>query len=77
METAEIFENGLNQAVCLPLEVRFPGDRVYIKRIGQAVVIWPVSFPWQPLLDSLPLFTDDFMKDRPQPPSQNRDDVFA
>lgn len=77
METAEILENGQTQTVCLPPEIHFDGGRVYIKRIGQAVVLLPLSSPWQPLIDSLPLFSEDFMRDRQQPPTQNRDDVFA
>jgi virulence-associated protein VagC len=37
MEVAHLFENGHSQAVRLPDEFRFAGDRVYIKRVGRAI----------------------------------------
>jgi len=61
METAKLFQNGKSQAVRLPKEFRFGSDRVYIKRIGNAVVLLPYQTPWNTLLDSLSLFSADFM----------------
>lgn len=77
METAKLFQNGRSQAVRLPKQFRFGSDRVYIKRIGDAVVLLPYHLPWKPLLDSLSLFSDDFMKERQQPPLQQREDMFS
>ena len=77
METAKLFQNGKSQAVRLPKEFRFGSDRVYIKRIGNAVVLLPYQTPWNTLLDSLSLFSADFMIERIQPPAQNREDAFA
>jgi antitoxin VapB len=77
METAKLFQNGKSQAVRLPKEFRFGSDRVYIKRIGNAVVLLPYQTPWNTLLDSLSLFSADFMSERIQPPAQNREDAFA
>jgi hypothetical protein len=37
----------------LPKEFRFDGDRVFIKRLGNAVVLIPYQEPWQSLFDSL------------------------
>lgn len=76
MDTAKIFQNGKSQAVRLPKEFRFNGDRVYIKRVGDAVVLIPYSNPWNTLLDSLSLFSEDFMGERNQPPAQDREDLF-
>ena len=76
METAKLFQNGKSQAVRLPKEFRFGSDRVYIKRVGNAVVLLPYQASWQTLLDSLNLFSPDFMSDRSQPPIQNREDAF-
>jgi antitoxin VapB len=77
METAKLFQNGKSQAVRLPKEFRFGSDRVYIKRIGEAVVLLPYQTPWSTLIESLSLFSADFMDDRNQPPLQNRGDAFA
>lgn len=76
METARLFQNGKSQAVRLPKEFRFENDRVYIKRVGDAVVLLPYQTPWATLLDSLSLFSVDFMSERVQPPTQQRQDAF-
>jgi antitoxin VapB len=60
MQTAKLFPNGQSQAVRLPKEFRFEGDRVYIQRVGEAVVLLPYQRPWQVLFDSLDLFSADF-----------------
>ena len=70
MEIAKLFQNGKSQAVRLPKEFRFKGDRVYLKRMGNAVILLPYDAPWQSLLDSLVLFSDDFMEERNQTQSQ-------
>ena len=78
METAKLFQNGKSQAVRLPKEFRFgSSDRVYIKRIGNAVVLLPYQTPWETLLDSLNLFSADFMSERNQLPVQNREEAFS
>ena len=77
METAKLFKNGKSQAVRLPKEYRFGSDRVYIKRVGDAVILLPYQTPWKTLLDSLSLFSDDFMAEREQPPVQDREDIFS
>jgi antitoxin VapB len=77
METAKIFQNGKSQAVRLPKEFRFNSDRVYIKRVGNAVVLLPYQSPWGSLLDSLDQFPDDFMQERVQPPLEKREDMSA
>ena len=77
METAKLFQNGKSQAVRLPKEFRFGSNRVYIKRVGEAVVLLPYQTPWKTLLDSLSLFSTDFMNERKQPPAQRREDAFS
>ena len=75
MQTARIFLNGRSQAVRLPKEFRFSGKDVYIKKIGNMVVLLPQDDPWAPLINSLNQFTDDFMQTRDQPPQNKRDSV--
>ena len=67
MKTAKLFKNGRSQAVRLPKEFRFEGDEVYIKRVGNAVVLLPHQDSWQGLYESLERFSGDFMEDREQP----------
>src|SRR2546430_5998903 len=57
-------KNGRSQAVRLPKEFRFEGDKVGIKRVSNTVVLIPLNDPWKPLFDSLEKFSDDFMNDR-------------
>ena len=72
MQTARLFDDGHGQAVCLPKEYWFQGDRVYIKRMGNAVILIPCDRPWQSLFDSLDQFSADFMANREPPPQQER-----
>jgi antitoxin VapB len=76
MQIAKLFQNGKSQAVRLPKEFRFKGDRVYMKRMGNAVIMLPFDTPWQSLVDSLSLFSSDFMEERTQDPTQEREDAF-
>jgi antitoxin VapB len=77
METAKLFQNGQSQAVRLPKEYRFQGDQVYIKRLGDAVILLPYRDPWDTLVASLDLFSDDFMDEREQPAQQEREGLFT
>ena len=74
--TARLFQNGRSQAVRLPKEFRFDGDRVFVKRVGNSVVLIPYQEPWQSLFDSLDMFSDDFMAGREQPSQQDREAAF-
>jgi antitoxin VapB len=76
MKIAKLFQNGHSQAVRLPKEFRFEGTEVYVKKIGNAVLLLPYDDPWQPLFESLDKFSDDFMQERNQPISQTREDLF-
>jgi antitoxin VapB len=67
MQTAKLSQNGQSQAVRLPKEFRFQGDKVFIKPMGNAVVLLPYHDSWQSLFDSLNQFLDDCMAERQQP----------
>jgi antitoxin VapB len=75
MKRAKLFRNGQSQAVRLPKEFRFDGDFVYVKKSGNAVVLLPAKGVWDPLIGSLDKFSNDFMADRGQPPSQERESL--
>jgi antitoxin VapB len=76
MRTAKLFKNGGSQAVRLPKEFRFEGSRVFIKKVGDAVVLLPRQDSWDVLFESLSQFTDDFMAAREQPIPQDRETLF-
>jgi antitoxin VapB len=73
METAKIEKKGREQVVNLPREFQFKGTEVYIKRLGRMVVLIPKEDPWEPLISSLSQFTDDFMDERSQPATEERE----
>jgi antitoxin VapB len=39
---AKLFRNGRSQAVRLPMEFRFPGEAVKIRRVGHGVLLEPM-----------------------------------
>jgi antitoxin VapB len=76
MKSAKLFKNGESQAVRLPKEFRFSGDEVFIKRVGNAVVLLPKARSWDTLLESLEKFPPDFMTNREQPAEADRRESF-
>ena len=60
MKKASLFKNGGSQAVRLSKEFQFQGDIVYIKQLGNAVVLMP----------------EVFMADRDQPELEDRESLF-
>jgi antitoxin VapB len=44
--------------------------------MGNAVVLIPEFDSWQPLIESLEMFSEDFMDERNQPNNQPRKDLF-
>jgi antitoxin VapB len=73
--TAKLFKNGRSQAVRLPREFRFEGDRVRVRRAGRGVLVEPVATDvtaWFAELDRLA--SEPFMPEgRQQPPTPERD----
>jgi antitoxin VapB len=73
--TAKLFRNGRSQAVRLPREFRFEGDRVRVRRAGRGVLVEPVITDvsaWFAELDRLA--AEGFMSEgRQQPPTPERD----
>ena len=61
MDTAKIFTNGGSQAIRLPKSCRFDDDEVFVKRIGNIVMIIPKSDKWNIMEKSIDYFTKDFM----------------
>ncbi len=73
MITASLFKNGSSQAVRIPKEFRFKGERVEIKKIGNCILLIPIGSSWDSFIDSLDEFSEDFMEERKQPELQQRE----
>jgi antitoxin VapB len=72
---AKLFQNGSSQAVRLPREFRFKGDRVRIRRLGTSIVLEPLMddpSAWLTELKNIPP-DPDFMKKRRQPKTAKRE----
>ena len=76
MQTAKIFENGRSQAVRLPKQYRFSGSEVFIRKLGDVVMLIPKDRAWNTFLEGIDGFTDDFFESgREQGISQEREDL--
>jgi antitoxin VapB len=73
MQRAALFEHRKSQAVRLPDALRFEGREVYAVKLGDAVLLLPLSRPWEALRQSLAEFSDDFMPAREQPAAEERE----
>lgn len=73
MDKAKLFKNGQSQAVRLPKPMRLEGKEVYVKRLGNAVILLPVKDPWKSLIDSLGMFSEDYLQHREEPTTQKRE----
>ncbi|MEL6401985.1 MAG: AbrB/MazE/SpoVT family DNA-binding domain-containing protein [Cyanobacteria bacterium J06626_4] len=76
METAKLLTNEDGQIVVLPAAFHLNGTEVYIKKVGNAIVLLNKDNPWQSLFESLEQFSDDFMDTREPPPLDSRDKLF-
>ena len=60
---AKLFRNGNSQAVRLPQEFRFKGDKVRVRRVPEGVLLEPVYGSvqeWFDAMDESPLTPDAF-----------------
>jgi antitoxin VapB len=72
-ETVNIQDESGSQAIRIPENFKINDDKVYVKRIGNALYLIPFHNPWQNLFESLDKFTPDFMEDRNQLAYQDRE----
>lgn len=66
MDTAKLFKTGRSQAVRLPKAFRFEGTEVYVKRVGNGVLLIPKDKPWQALFESLEEFEGTIERNQPE-----------
>lgn len=73
MSIAKLFTHGGSQAVRLPKEYRFEGTEVYVRRVGDDVVLSPLPQPGvEALIGALDAFDRAVPLCRDQPPQQER-----
>jgi antitoxin VapB len=75
---AKLFRNGRSQAVRLPQEFRFEGDRVRVRRQGNGVLLEPVisdTSKWFAELDRLN--TEPFFAEGRKQPKTPRRRIFS
>jgi antitoxin VapB len=64
---AKVFMTGRSQAVRLPKEYRVSGDSVYVKRVGNTILLVPKTGDrWAGLFAALDEFPRDFTLERDQ-----------
>ncbi|HLP90438.1 MAG TPA: type II toxin-antitoxin system VapB family antitoxin [Nostocaceae cyanobacterium] len=73
MNTAKLSTDGTHQIIILPEDFHLTGTEVYIKKMGNAIILFAKDNPWQSLIDSLDNFSDDFMNTREQPFLETRE----
>jgi antitoxin VapB len=74
-EAIEIKNKKGFQDIRIPKNLKIDDDKVYLKKVGNALHIIPYHNPWQNLIESLDLFTSDFMNNREQPDNQTRESL--
>ena len=62
-----------SQVIKIPENFKINDDKVYLKKVGNALCILPFHNPWQSMVDSVDKFSEDFMDDRQQPGQQSRE----
>ena len=73
IQTAKVFVNGRSQAVRLPKAFRFDTDEVYIRQVGDDIVLSAKKPDWADFFQQKSAFGDDFMAERDNKPPQERE----
>lgn len=73
IQTAKVFSNGRSQAVRLPKAFRFDTDEVYIRQVGDEIVLSAKKPSWTAFFSQASAFGDDFLVERDNRPPQQRE----
>jgi antitoxin VapB len=63
METTKVFTNGRSQAVRIPKKFRFDVEEVYVNKIGETVVLTPVSALSDSFDKGIRMISNDYLAD--------------
>ena len=76
METIRITNSNNGQNILLPPKYKLKGKEVFIKKIGEDIIIFTKKGGWNSLSSSLDKFSEDFMQSRIQLDLENREDPY-
>jgi antitoxin VapB len=72
VKLVEVISSGSEQSIHLPADCHIEATAVFVKRVGRSLLLIPKDAePWQMFSQSLDEFTNDFMRDRSQPLSED------
>jgi antitoxin VapB len=71
--TARIFMNNRSQAIRLPKEFQFNTQQVFIRKVGEDVILSPRPMDWSSYLATGPVASAEFMEDIEDLPVQKRE----
>ena len=71
-KTARVFMNNRSQAVRLPKEFQFSVSEVFIRKVGDEVILSPRPESWDEYLQSAPAAATDYMEGVEDLPLQER-----
>ena len=71
--TAKVFMTNRSQAVRLPKEFQFETDEVFIRKVGDEVILSPRPRDWRSYLESAPIASEAFMAGIEELAVQERD----
>jgi antitoxin VapB len=69
---AKLFMNNRSQAVRLPKDFRFDAEEVFIRKVGDEVILSPRPKTWADYLATAPVASPDFMEGYEDLPVQER-----
>jgi len=72
-KTAKVFMSNRSQAVRLPKEFQFATSEVFIRKVGEDVILSPRPVDWSEYLASGPVASTGFMEGVDDLPVQERD----
>lgn len=72
-QSVKIEKKSGSQIIQIPEGLKIEDDKVYLKKVGNPIYVIPFHNPWDSLIQSTELFTNDFLDERDQPTVQERD----
>jgi antitoxin VapB len=73
VQIAKLFYNGRSQAMRLPKEFRFLGTEVYVRKVGDSLIVSPKRPSWDEFFSTPSAFGDDFLIERDNTLPQERE----
>jgi len=70
MDRAKLFKIGQRQVVRLPEGCHLVGEEVFVKKVGNGVLLLPFEDRWQLMWDSLEAFEGDIFADGRNQPTE-------